>query len=146
MDAPEVNAPEVSAGRARPPKRRAKFAIGGVAVFVVLLGLVVWATTRPGATSFYMSTSEVMAAGPGELDGSYRVNGKVVPGTIEQDGLLTTFTISDGTTELVVATDRPLPDTFRPRSDVIAKGHFDGEMFTADEVLAKCPSKFKARA
>lgn len=137
---------ERSAGHARSPKRRAKFAVGGAAVFVVLLGLVVWATTRPGATSFYMSTSEVMAAGPAELSGSYRVNGKVVPGSINQDGLVTTFTISDGRTDLVVTTDRPLPDTFKPESDVIAKGHFNGETFTADEVLAKCPSKFKARA
>lgn len=132
--------------RARPPRRRNKFAIGGLAVFLVLIGLVVWATNRPGSVAFYMTPTELLAAGPGELDANYRVNGTVLPGSIDQQGLVTTFVITDGTTEIDVSTDRPLPDTFKERSEVVARGLFDGDTFVADEVLAKCPSKFKARA
>lgn len=141
-----MEAPLEPQGRSRSSKRRAKFALGGLAVFTILIGLVFWATTRPAAISFYMTTSELAAAGPGELDGSYRVNGKVVPDSIESNGLETSFTITDGATEVRVVTDRPLPDTFKPESDVVARGRFDGTTFAADEVLAKCPSKFKARA
>ena len=113
----------------------------------VLLGLVGWAMSRPGSTSFYMSTSELMAMGPAQsaADDS-RVNGKVVPGTIENSGLETTFTISDGETELPITTDRPIPDTLVDDADVVALGKLEGGTFVASEVLAKCPSKFKAKA
>lgn len=148
MDNPNLeNLPaETAPSRRRSSKQKAKFLLGGTALLFVFLGLIVWATTRQGATSFYMTTTELSAAGPSTATSSYRVNGKVVEGSILQEGLVTTFTITDGTTELVVTTDRPLPDTFMPRSDVIARGRFDGTTFVADEVLAKCPSKFKARA
>lgn len=130
----------------RSSKRRAKTAIGAATLMAVVVGLVVWATTRPGATSFYMTTSELVAAGPAETTKDFRVNGSVLPGSIETTGLVTSFTITDGRTELSVTTDRPLPDTFRERSDVVARGRMEGTTFVADEVLAKCPSKFKARA
>ena len=128
------------------PKRRAKFAVGALVVLAALAGLVVWAMTRPGSTAFYLTPSEVLALGPGEMTTDYRVNGTVVPGSIERDGLDTTFLVTDGSSEIEVHTDAPLPDTFRSRSEVVAKGHYDGDLFAAQEVLAKCPSKFKAKA
>lgn len=127
------------------PKRRAKFLLGGAAIVIALAGLIIWATARPGATSFYMTTSELIAADGPVAGSDYRVNGTVVPGSIETAGLATTFTITDGTNEVVVHTDRSLPDTFRDRSEVVARGTYDGRVFTATEVLAKCPSKFKAK-
>ena len=127
------------------PKRRAKFAIGGLIVLVAAAWLVVWAMDRPGSTAFYMTPSELQAMGPTGNDHDYRVNGKVVPGSIEREGLRTQFLVTDGTTEITVHTKAPLPDTFKNRSEVVAKGHFDGSTFAAQEVLAKCPSKFKAK-
>jgi len=126
------------------PKRRAKFAVGGAIIFVTLVGLVAWATLRPGSTVFYMTASEVLAAGSFERD--HRLNGTVIPGSIERDGLLTTFMVTDGEADVPVTTEAPLPDAFRDRSEVVALGTFDGDAFSAHQVLAKCPSKFKARA
>lgn len=140
--------PEAPLGPTRTPsaKRRAKFAIGSIVIVLGLVAMITWATARPGATSFYMTTSELAAAGATGDASEYRVNGKVVPGSIEVEGLETTFTLTDGETELTVMTDRPTPDTFRDRSEVVAKGNFVGETFVATEVLAKCPSKFKAKS
>jgi cytochrome c-type biogenesis protein CcmE len=128
------------------PKRRAKFLVGGGAVVFVLVGLVGWAMSRPDSTSFYMTTSELLAMGTAQSADDHRVNGKVVPGSIEQDGLETTFTISDGVTDLRITTNRPLPDTLVDEADVVALGQLEGDTFVASEVLAKCPSKFKAKA
>ena len=128
------------------PKRRTKFAVGALVVIATLAGLVVWAMTRPGSTAFYLTPTEVQALGPGQIAHDYRVNGTVVPGSIERDGLETTFLVTDGSSEIEVLTTAPLPDTFRSRSEVVAKGSFDGDAFAAQEVLAKCPSKFKAKA
>jgi cytochrome c-type biogenesis protein CcmE len=127
-------------------KRRAKFLVGGSLAGLIVIGLIMWATTQPGATSFYMTTSELVAVGSGDQVRDLRVNGKVVPGSIDQQGLATTFLITDGSTEMTVTTDAPLPDTFRERSDVVAEGAFNGDVFVAGHVTAKCPSKFKAKA
>ena len=111
---------------------------------LALLGLVGWAMNRPQATAFYLDVGEIQVMGatpPGE---EFRVNGKVVSGSINREGLDTTFTIVDGAQEMLVATDQPLPDAFRNDSEVVARGSFDGEVFRASQVLAKCPSKFEA--
>jgi cytochrome c-type biogenesis protein CcmE len=135
------------------PKRQAKFVVGGGIIFLALVVLVVWAMARPNATSFYYTTSELqgltVAAGPEE----YRVNGNVVPESVVEDGLRTTFDITDGTTAVKVETSDTLPDAFWTAMDagssqveVVAQGRYDGSTFTASQVLAKCPSKFKAQA
>lgn len=115
-------------------------------VAVTLFGLVGWAMSRPGSTAFYLEVSELEAGDPLPSAEEYRVNGRVVPGSVEQDGLRTSFALTDGTANVTVVTSEPLPDTFRDRSDVVARGRYDGRTFTASEVLAKCPSKFKAKA
>ena len=100
---------------------------------------------QPGAQAFYLTTTELQERGPTPADEAFRLNGTVVPGSIEQEGLTTTFTLSDGSTEIPVTTEVAVPDTLKDRSDVVARGSYDGSTFEAVEVLAKCPSKFKAR-
>ncbi len=107
-------------------KRRAKFIAGGVLIALTLVGLTVWAMARPGSTAYYKTTTEVYALGASGPTEDIRVNGTVVPGSIEHDGLITTFALTDGTTEVTVETDQPLPDTFKEESDVVARGRFDG--------------------
>lgn len=126
-------------------KRRLKFLIGGGFVAALVIGLVVLAMARPGSTAYYMTTTELAEQGTLQAGKDYRVNGTVVPGSIEQDGITTTFVITDDTTEMTVLTEDPLPDTFKDNSEVVARGAYDGETFEATEVLAKCPSKFKAK-
>ena len=126
-------------------KRRAKFLAGGSVVFVAVLSLLFWAMSQPGAQAFYMTPTELQERGATPADEAFRLNGTVVPGSIEQDGLSTSFTLTDGSTEIPVVTDVAVPDTFKDRSEVVARGSYDGSMFSAVEVLAKCPSKFKAR-
>lgn len=135
------------------PKRRAKFLVGGGIIVFALVGLVVWAMLRPNATSFYYTTSELQAAAVASGTEEYRVNGNVMPESVVREGLETTFDITDGTTSVTVVTDEVLPDAFWTAMDagsseveVVAQGRYDGTRFTASQVLAKCPSKFKAKA
>ncbi|MFN2389588.1 MAG: cytochrome c maturation protein CcmE [Actinomycetota bacterium] len=129
-----------------PSRRRAKFAIGGGVVAVTLIALVGWAMSRPGAAAFYYTPTEVLALGPSSVDHDLRLNGKVVPGSIERGGLTTGFAVTDGRRTVEVTTDTPLPDAFEDGSEVVALGRFDGGTLTATQVLAKCPSKFQAKA
>lgn len=138
----------------QPPssKRRAKFALGGLAVIAIVLGLVVWGMTRPGSTAFYLTVSELHAESPAAGQ-DFRVNGNVVPGSLERDGTTTSFAITDGVQDLEIVTDETLPDAFWTAYDndpssveIVAQGNYDGQTFAAYQVLAKCPSKFKAKA
>ena len=114
---------------------------------LTLFGLVGWAMSRPGSTSFYMTVGEVHAGATQTSE--VKVNGKVEPGSVTKDGLTTSFAITDGSEQLDVRTQSTLPDAFYSDTDdveVIAQGRFDGQLFKASNVFAKCPSKFKAKA
>ena len=126
------------------PARRRKFLIGGALIVAVLVGLILWAMTQPGAASATILPSDLAQQGPGG-SGQMRLGGTVVPGSIERDGLVTSFLVTDGTTEIHVTTDSPKPDAFKDSSEVVATGTYDGIDFTATRVFAKCPSKFKAK-
>jgi cytochrome c-type biogenesis protein CcmE len=133
-------------------RRPTKFLVGGAVVVVALVALVGWAMSRPGSTSFYLTVAELQQEGPRVSGEIVRVNGNVVPGSLEQQGVRTSFSISDGSSDLVVTTNQPLPDAFStgysndPRAvEVVAEGRYEGGAFHARQVLAKCPSKFKAK-
>jgi cytochrome c-type biogenesis protein CcmE len=132
--------------------RRLKLILGGAVVAATVVTLVVWAMSRPGSTSFYMTVAELEAAGASATR-DYRVNGNVVPGSLARSGIETKFAISDGDGRLTVVTEQPLPDAFQtgyqndPSAvEVVAEGRYDGRALAATKVLAKCPSKFKAKA
>jgi cytochrome c-type biogenesis protein CcmE len=148
MDQLQEDTPQPDRPGAGNGKTSVKFYAGGAIIAVTVIGLVLWATNRPGSTAFYLTTSEVSQQGPTASAEEVRINGNVVEGTVNREGLETSFAITDGDTQVTVHTDRPLPDAFRDDADteVVARGSYNGEIFTASEVLAKCPSKFKAKA
>ena len=126
------------------PARRRKFLVGGAIIVAGLVGLILWAMAQPGAASATILPSDLARQGPGG-SGELRLGGTVVPDSIERDGLTTTFLVTDGETEMQVTTDSPMPDAFKDSSEVVATGTYDGVDFVATRVLAKCPSKFKAK-
>ena len=133
------------------PKRRAKFVVGSATVMLALAGLILWALTRPQATAFYLTVSELQRRGAIPASEEVRVNGKVVPESVERSGLETTFEITDGAEEVTVTTEQALPDAFwtamaagSNEVEVVAQGGYARGVFTASQVYAKCPSKFKA--
>jgi cytochrome c-type biogenesis protein CcmE len=122
---------------------RARFVVAAAVAAASILGLIAWALA--GSTAYYKTPAELAAGkvGPGE---KVRVAGKVVAGTVAHRGPETDFTITDGKTELPVTTRDVLPDTFGPGIEVVAEGGIaPGGIFSASTVLAKCPSKFKAK-
>lgn len=114
--------------------------------------LIVWAMTQQGSTAFFFTVSEVRHSPGAELGEDIKVSGNLVGGSVERDGVTMTFSITDGEESLDVVTDETPPDAFwsayetDPGSvEIIAQGSYDGELFSAHEIFAKCPSKFKAK-
>ena len=148
-----MDSPDQLVSQGPSSKRKAKFAFGGLAVVLIVAGLIVWAITSPGSATFYMTVSEVHDASAATLAKEFRVNGYVVGGSVERDGVTTSFAITDGDETLDIVTDETLPDAFwsayeaDPGSiDIVAQGTYDGSQMAANQVLAKCPSKFETKA
>jgi cytochrome c-type biogenesis protein CcmE len=88
---------------------------------------------------YFQSPSEVVAqALPAGRD--FRLGGLVKTGSVArgEDGLVVTFTVTDGQAEIPVLFEGILPDLFREGKGVIAIGALnEGGTFHAHDVLAK---------
>ncbi|HET6278602.1 MAG TPA: cytochrome c maturation protein CcmE [Candidatus Polarisedimenticolia bacterium] len=113
-----------------------------IAGFAVLFGV-----GLRGSLVYYLTVSEFLEQGNRDLGENFRINGKVVEGSIERppSGLGATFLMSDGARELQVSYGKETPDTFVDGSEVVVEGVLgpDG-VFVAHTLLAKCPSKYEA--
>jgi cytochrome c-type biogenesis protein CcmE len=123
------------------PRRR--FALASVIVVAAVAGLVVFSLS---ATTTYYKTPKELLSGSVDPTERVRVAGNVVAGSVERDNTTTSFSVTDGVEQVSVTTQDALPDTFREGVEVIAEGSMtDDGVFVASTVLAKCPSKFKAK-
>lgn len=115
--------------------------IAGVSLVVAAIGgLAAWAFLSPGALAYYKSPTEIAAGGA--IDGTVRVGGRLVDGTLDRDGSLVRFTVTDGTKTVPVMFRGEVPDTLKEGTDVIAEGRVTNGTMHATRIQAKCSSKF----
>src|SRR5262245_17930818 len=113
-----------------------------LAAFSVLVGL-----SFRGTMVYYLTVSEFLSHPPSGLDDHFRVNGRVVPGSISRTpGVLgAKFRMTDGQKNLAVVFRKELPDTFVDEAEVVVEGKMDQGIFEAHTLLAKCPSKYESQ-
>ena len=123
-----------------------KFVLGGIVVAVVIGVLI--ATSFSGSTSEYLSVAEVKALGPDQARNS-RVAGEIVPDSVDWStrDLHLTFAIEDGTGNLAISYHGPQPDMLVDAVEAVVVGKYDpgSEVFEAEELLMKCPSKYEEK-
>jgi cytochrome c-type biogenesis protein CcmE len=132
-----------------------QIAVGAVLV-VLLLGWFGMTQLDEGALVYYTSLEELRASG--DPSSAVRVHGFVVAGSIERDlaAKVVRFRVQsspDGSagppTDVLPVTYASLetPDLFMDGAEVVVEGRLDGsDAFEASRILAKCPSKFEAKA
>jgi cytochrome c-type biogenesis protein CcmE len=140
----------VQSSPARPPSplggRNLKFIIAG-GVIVLAVGYLVLMGVQ-GATVYFLTVTELQAKGPTAQNQLYRVSGNLVPGTLAKDanGVGIHFLIADPTSNpLPVAYHGgQVPDIIGDNIEIVAEGKLDAQgTFTANNVLAKCPSRLE---
>jgi cytochrome c-type biogenesis protein CcmE len=123
-----------------------KFVIGGVVVVAVVAALI--ATSFGGSTSNYLKIAQVKALGPDQSHDS-RVTGAIVPDSVNWNTaeVRLTFAIQDETGSLAVSYHGPQPDMLVDAVEAVAIGKYDPatQVFEADELLMKCPSKYEEK-
>jgi len=124
----------------------AKFLVGG-AVVALVIGLLI-ATSFSGSTSDYLTIAQVKALDAEQVRDS-RVAGAIVPDSVEWNtrDLHLTFTIEDETGTLPISYNGPQPDMLVDAVEAVAIGKYDhdGQVFEAEELLMKCPSKYEEK-
>jgi len=121
-----------------------KFIIA-IAVIVLTVSYLVYGGVKDTMV-YYLTVEELKAQVPEIYDSRVRVSGNVVPGTIktEDDGILL-FSITDGKQNVDIAYKGIVPDIFKDDVEAVVEGQYgDDNVFKADTLLAKCPTKYES--
>lgn len=95
---------------------------------------------------YYLTVEELKAQVPEVYESRVRVSGTVVPGSIikENNGLLE-FQITDGAQTIDVEYEGIIPDIFADDVEAVVEGQYaKNDIFEADTLLAKCPTKYES--
>jgi cytochrome c-type biogenesis protein CcmE len=127
----------------------------GIAV-AVILGTITWLAISgySASKSYYVTIAELGGMGDKAYHSQLRVEGFVVPGSIEQSGTHVTFAMNEFEShnpkaasgrvlKVTYKGSEPPPDTFKDNSQALAEGSYgrDG-VFHASVLQAKCASKY----
>ena len=130
---------------------RLRFLILGVVV-ALSVGYMVYAAF-PGNTRYFLTVTEFMAKENAQDGRMVRVAGKLVDGSFlrEEKSTLSRFNLIDkdgggGTEHLAASYVGVVPDLFfNPHSEIILEGSLgQDQVFQADNILVKCPSKYQS--
>ena len=120
-----------------------------IAVVIGGVGFIVYSSM--GSTQHYKMVSEFMAEPTKYVGKTMRLHGYVESGSIDEriigQSTKRTFVLEHDGARILVHHDGPVPDTFKDKSEVVARGKVvavDGQYeLDSDEIMAKCPSKYE---
>ena len=123
---------------------RIKFIIA-IGVIALAIAYLVYGGVRDTMV-YYLTVEELKERVPGVYEQKVRVSGNVVAGSIKKslDGNLE-FKIADGGDTIDVIYKGIVPDIFKDGVEAVVEGNYTSEnVFKADLLLAKCPTKYES--
>ncbi len=127
--------------------KRVKFMIGGLVIAAAVFYLIY--TGVQSNAAYFLTVDELYAKGTAIHNRTVRISGEVDATTIDFNNrdLILNFDIFSETGERVAVTfNGPKPDQMREGASAIIEGTYDGEIFTAQTLLLKCPSRYEEGA
>jgi cytochrome c-type biogenesis protein CcmE len=121
---------------------RKYLAIGGLVVLLGGLALVVFNGLTDAAT-FYYNVDEAVARQESLGDQRFRMQGNVVPGSIDETDQGVDFVLAFGDAEVPVRHQGDPPELFSADIPVIIEGSFRGDEFVSDEILIRHDSSYE---
>lgn len=144
--ADEVQKPPPKRGLTRLTTKQKKFAILGLAIVISIAALTVYA--MGSGINPYLTVKQMQARGKAVYGERIRISGLVVDGSIKSDPgrMFTQFVVRDktGGAKAPVVYKGVVPDNFGNSVEVVLDGSYNGSGFAADNMLTKCPSKYKS--
>ena len=124
--------------------KKTKFIIGGVIIALAIAYLIY--TGVQSSAAYFLTVDELYAKGAAVENQTVRVSGKVDAATIDFNNrdLRLAFDVTSETGQrLHVIFNGPKPDQMREEAEAILEGKYDGQAFTAQSLLLKCPSRYE---
>lgn len=126
-----------------PPTVRRRRRVRYVVVALVFAGAVAFLVSKVGGSLDYFDTVDQAVAHKAVLgDQTVRLEGLVVPGTVERTARGVDF-VAAGTKDRVVVenTGNP-PQLFQPDVPVVVVGHFSGAVFVSNQIIVDHSSTY----
>ena len=113
-----------------------------IGVIVIILCIVGVGMALKGSVVPYITVTELKS---GDYAGEYvQVNGTVVDGSVDwhPKDILLNFKLTDGRETIDVEYRASIPNNFEEGKMVVVGGIYEANLFRAEEILVKCPSKY----
>jgi len=140
----------MSETRITPPNRNRRLIWIAVLGMMLACGLFLIFQALNTNTQFFENPSDVVADGFEPRSDVFKIGGLVADGTVETQGLTTTFRVEDFEREMArdlhVTYTGALPDLFREGQGVVVSGQLTSPTrFQAQEVLAKHDENYQPK-
>ena len=117
-------------------RKQRRLTLIAVAGLVLALAAALTLSALRDSIVFFASPSELVQ-NPPPPGKRLRIGGLVKEGSIQKDGLLVRFDVTDNAKTIPVRYQGMLPDLFREKQGVVAEGTFEDGVFIARTILAK---------
>jgi cytochrome c-type biogenesis protein CcmE len=126
-------------------QQKAKFVLGAL----IILGTLAWLGFGgyQESKTYYVTLPELRATGEDAYSMRLRVAGNVLPGSIRrlEGRVLFTLYQEGNRLDVIYTGTEPLPDTLVDDAQAVVTGRYGrDDVFTAQQVQAKCASKYEA--
>lgn len=115
------------------------------AVAAIVIALI--ATNLGNSLTYYLTPSEAVSRraefGAGER---FRLGGLVVMGSLEDQGIVKVFDVTDGATTVRVRLEGTVPPLFAEDEGVVVEGAWSGDQFAADLALIRHDENYQPPA
>lgn len=127
------------------PARRRRAVTATIGLVVVVAVLVVIAVKSLGdASLFFLNADEAVAQRSDLGTDRFRLQGTVMPGTIDEIDNGVHFQVVFDDVVVDVAHRGDPPELFQPSIPVVLEGHWQGETFDSDRILVRHSSEYEA--
>lgn len=116
---------------------------------LVIVGALAFLLVRVGDAAVYFKTTKEAVAQKDELGTRrFRIEGKVVPGSVTTAGAkadqTVRFSIEEAGVRVRVIHAGDAPDLFQDGIPVVLEGHWSGDHFASDRILVKHSEQYRA--
>jgi cytochrome c-type biogenesis protein CcmE len=114
---------------------------------IVVLGALGFLVVRGlgNATLYFRTADEAVAQRAHLGDRRFRIEGNVVPGSVQSVGNGVDFSIESKGVTVPVAHQGDPPELFKPGLPVVLEGQFKGGVFASDRIMVKHSETYIAR-
>jgi cytochrome c-type biogenesis protein CcmE len=127
-----------------PPRGRRWGLLLGVAVVVAVIAYMAFSSVG-NALVYYLTPTELIARGPGDVGKTERLGGLVKVGTISGEAPDLTFVLTDGTTEITVHAATAPTRSFREGIGAVVEGELGADgVFEASQVIVRHDENYVA--